>query len=64
MESALQLSLEQEFNLRAFREQVADMTEDQKSKYLIECLRQLMIKNNVIQHLIANNHEMTLFEGA
>lgn len=57
MEAALKLTLEQEFNLRAFRQQVEDLSSDQKDQYLLEILRQLMIKNNVIRHLVSSNHD-------
>lgn len=57
METALKLTLEQEFNLRAFRQQIETLNNDQKDQYLVEVLRQLMIKNNVIRHLIASDSE-------
>ncbi|MCM1984630.1 NblA/ycf18 family protein [Lyngbya confervoides] len=54
MESAFELSLEQEFNLRSFEQQVDQLSEDQKNDYLLQTLKQLMIKNNVIKHLLTH----------
>ena len=65
MESALELSLEQEFNLTSYKQQIAELDDEQKNQYLVETLRQLMIKNNVIQHLITNGRGASLFsDGA
>lgn len=48
----LELSLEQEFSLRKYKEQVAKLSQDQAQECLIEALRQLMVKNNAIRSLI------------
>jgi hypothetical protein len=52
MDIPLELSLEQEFNLRAYQDQVKHLDQDQAQEMLLEVLRQLMIKENVIKHLI------------
>ncbi|MEM9136829.1 MAG: NblA/ycf18 family protein [Cyanobacteria bacterium P01_F01_bin.42] len=53
MESALSLSLEQEFSLKSFRQQLDEIQESQKDEIILEVMRQLMIKNNVIRHLVS-----------
>jgi hypothetical protein len=52
MDIPLELSLEQQFNLRAYQDQVKHLDQDQAQEMLLEVLRQLMIKENVIKHLI------------
>ncbi|NJM70651.1 MAG: phycobilisome degradation protein nblA [Scytonema sp. RU_4_4] len=53
MEIPLGLSLEQEFSLKTYEQQVKGLNQDQAQGLLLEVLRQLMIKENVIKHLIA-----------
>ncbi|NMG05904.1 phycobilisome degradation protein nblA [Brasilonema sp. UFV-L1] len=53
MEIPLALSLEQEFSLKTYEQQVKGLNQDQAQGLLLEVLRQLMIKENVIKHLIA-----------
>jgi hypothetical protein len=48
----LELSLEQEFSLRKYQEQVAQLDRDQAQEFLLEVLRQLMIKDNAIRSLL------------
>ena len=55
MEAALSLSLEQEFNLSAYRQELEGLEESQKDELIIDIMRQLMIKNNVIKHLFSSN---------
>ncbi|MDV3349241.1 phycobilisome degradation protein nblA [Leptolyngbyaceae cyanobacterium CCMR0082] len=44
------LSLEQEFQLKVLREQVENLAPDQAQEYLLEAMRQLMLKDNWIRH--------------
>jgi hypothetical protein len=53
MQIPLELSLEQEFSLKTYEQQVKGLNQDQAQGLLLEVLRQLMIKENVIKHLIA-----------
>ncbi|MBH8577558.1 NblA/ycf18 family protein [Nostocaceae cyanobacterium CENA369] len=46
------LSLEQKFNLKVYEEQVKGLSQEQSQTFLLEVLRQLMIKENVIKHLL------------
>ncbi len=48
----LELSLEQEFNLKVYEEQVKNLNPQQSQEFVLELLRQLMIKDNVIKHLM------------
>jgi hypothetical protein len=52
MEIPTELSLEQQFNLRAYEEEVKRMDSAQAQALLMEVLRQLMVKENVIRHLL------------
>lgn len=48
----LELSLEQEFALTMYMEQVAKSNQDEAQEFLIEVLSQSMIKDNVIRSLV------------
>jgi hypothetical protein len=48
----LELTLEQQFNLKVYEEQVRKLSLQQSQDFVLELLRQLMIKDNVIKHLI------------
>jgi hypothetical protein len=52
MELPIALTLEQEFNLKAYEGQVKGLNQEQAQDFLIEVLRQLMIKDNVIRNLV------------
>jgi hypothetical protein len=52
MELPLSLSLEQNFNLKVYEDQVKGLSQQQAQEYLLEVMRQLMIKDNVIRHLM------------
>lgn len=47
-----ELSLEQRFNLKVYEEQVKNMNQDEAQSCLLEVLRQLMVKENVIKQLL------------
>jgi hypothetical protein len=51
MDFPIGLSLEQKFNLKVYEEQVKGLSQEQAQEFLLEVLRQLMIKDNVIKHL-------------
>jgi hypothetical protein len=48
----LELSLEQQFFLRLYEQQVTKLSQDQAQEFLIEMIRQMMVKDNVIRSLI------------
>lgn len=50
--TALSLTLEQEFRLRRYTEEVKGLSEKDARNYLLDLMRQVMIKDNVIQHLM------------
>lgn len=52
MDFPIGLSLEQEFKLKVYREQVKGLSSEQSQEYLVEVMRQLMVKENVIKHLV------------
>jgi hypothetical protein len=52
MDLPVGLSLEQKFNLKVYEEQVKSLNQEQAQDFLLEVLRQLMVKDNVIRHLL------------
>jgi hypothetical protein len=54
MDQALNLSLEQQFKLQVLREEVKTLTHEQAQQYLIEVFRQMMVKDNLVKHLLKN----------
>lgn len=52
MELPLNLSMEQNFSLKVYEDQVKSLSQQQAQEYLLEVMRQLMIKDNVIRHLM------------
>jgi Phycobilisome degradation protein nblA len=52
MDLPMNLTLEQQFNLRIYEEQVQGMDAEQSRKLLLEVMRQLMLKENIVKHLI------------
>lgn len=55
MELQLELSLEQKFNLKMYEDQVKGLSQSQAQEFLLEVLRQLMVKDNVIRSLLRNS---------
>jgi Phycobilisome degradation protein nblA len=52
MDLPISLTLEQEFNLKSYEQQVKGLDREQAQDFLLEVLRQLMIKDNVIRNLV------------
>jgi Phycobilisome degradation protein nblA len=48
----LTLNLEQEFSLKLYEEQIKNLSQAESQEFLLEVLRQLMVKDNVIKELI------------
>lgn len=58
MSQAIELTLEQEFILRSFADQVQNMSLEQAQKFLIEQYRLMLIQKTVYQELL--KHEWQL----
>ena len=52
MDLPMELSMEQQFNLRMYEEQVKSMSNEEAQKFLLEVLRQLMVKDNMLKHFM------------
>jgi Phycobilisome degradation protein nblA len=48
----LELSLEQQFSLRQYERHITALSKNETHDFLLEVLRQLMIKDNVIRSLM------------
>jgi hypothetical protein len=48
----IELTMEQKFALRMYTDAVKDMPDENVRSYLLELIAQLMVKDNVIRHLI------------
>jgi hypothetical protein len=48
------LSFEQQFNLRVYKEQVEQLDLSTAQDMLLEVLRQLMVKDNLLREIIKN----------
>lgn len=54
MDFSAQLSLEQQFKLKVLQEQVQGLSKEQAQEYLLEMFRQMMVKDNLVKHLLKN----------
>ena len=54
MNISAQLTLEQQFKLQVLKDQVQDLSHEQAQEYLIEMFRQMMVKDNLVKHLLKN----------
>jgi ubiquinone biosynthesis protein Coq4 len=52
MDLPLSLTLEQQFNMKVYEDQVKKLSQQQSHDFLLELMRQVMIKDNVIRHLM------------
>lgn len=52
MNVPMELNLEQQFNLKLYEEQVKGLNLEQSQEFLLEVLRQLMVKDNMLKHLM------------
>ena len=48
----MDLNLEQKFNLKLYEEQIKGLNQEESQKLLLEVLRQLMVKDNMIKYLL------------
>ena len=54
MDIPAKLSLEQQFKLQVLRDEVKVLSKEQAQDYLIEVFRQMMVKDNLVKHLLKN----------
>lgn len=62
MNQPAELSLEQQFQLKSFANQVGQMSREQAQDFLIMLHRQMMIRESMYQHFLL--HEWNLDSGA
>jgi hypothetical protein len=60
----LELSLEQQFSLRKYERQVKELSQNQSQQFLLEALRQLMVKDNAIRSLVESGLDLRLNQSA
>lgn len=60
MNQAIELTLEQEFSLRCFADQVQEMSREQAQEFLIEQYRLMMIQEKMYQALIKHEWQMDI----
>nr|YP_009589219.1 phycobilisome degradation protein [Corallina ferreyrae]YP_009660687.1 phycobilisome degradation protein [Corallina chilensis]QBL75735.1 phycobilisome degradation protein [Corallina ferreyrae]QCS25635.1 phycobilisome degradation protein [Corallina chilensis] len=56
MNRSNELSLEQEFKLANYKKQLVKLNAYESKKYLMETLKQMMIKDNLIKYFIQNSN--------
>jgi len=61
MHQPLELSLEQEFNLRSFADQVQHMSREQAQDFLVNLYKQMMLKETMYKHFL--KHEWGIESG-
>lgn len=50
----MELTLEQKFNLKLYQEQIQNLSQEEAQCFLLEVMRQLMVKDNMVKHLLKN----------
>nr|QUE29979.1 nblA [Erythrocladia irregularis] len=55
MDFANELSLEQQFKLAIYDDKISKLTHKQSHNYLIDILKEMMIMDNIIKHMVKNN---------
>lgn len=58
MNQPIDLSLEQQFNLRSFADQVQHMSREQAQDFLVNLYKQMMLKETMYKHFL--KHEWGL----
>lgn len=53
-----QLSLEQEFNVRAFADQVQQMSREQSQEFLLMLYEQMIVKETIYKELLKSQWEL------
>ena len=49
-----QLTLEQQFQLQVLKEQVRNLSHEDAQNYVVEVMRQMMVKDNLVKDLLKN----------
>ncbi len=62
MNQPMELSLEQQFSIRSFADQVQQMSREQAQEFLLMLYQQMMIKDTMYQHFL--KHEWKLDSDA
>jgi hypothetical protein len=52
MNTSVELSIEQQFSLRAFSEQVKDLSQEQAQSFLVDMYKQMIIKEKMYQNFL------------
>ncbi|MBF2064861.1 MAG: NblA/ycf18 family protein [Calothrix sp. C42_A2020_038] len=52
MDFPTELTLEQQFRLQTLKEQVKSLSQQEAQEFLIEVLRQMMVKDNLVKQLL------------
>ncbi|AVH66252.1 phycobilisome degradation family protein [Nostoc sp. 'Peltigera membranacea cyanobiont' 213] len=58
MNQPIELSLEQEFSLRTFSDQVQHMSHEQAQEFLLMLYKQMMIRETTYQELLKHQWEL------
>jgi hypothetical protein len=53
MDHAFQLSMEQEFSIRSFADQVKHLSREEAQDFLVNLYRQMMMKETMYKHFLA-----------
>ena len=56
MDTSNQLSLEQEFELVSYKQKIDPLNLKQAQKLLIETLKTMMLKDNIIKYVVKHSH--------
>ncbi|BAZ05169.1 NblA/ycf18 family protein [Calothrix sp. NIES-3974] len=54
MDFTNELTLEQQFRLQSFKHQIEELSREEAQAYLLEVLRQMMVKDNMVKNLLKN----------
>ena len=49
------LTLEQELELQIIRDQAKRLSLDQAQRYIVEAMRQMMVRDNLVEHLLTES---------
>ncbi|WP_223278088.1 MULTISPECIES: NblA/ycf18 family protein [unclassified Nostoc] len=52
MDFPVELTLEQQFRLKNLKDQVKNLSQQEAQEFLLEVLRQMMVKDNLVKHLL------------
>ncbi|MEH2420171.1 MAG: NblA/ycf18 family protein [Nostoc sp.] len=52
MDLPVELTLEQQFRLQNLKDQIKNLNQQEAQEFLLEVLRQMMVKDNLVKHLL------------